>query len=188
MAFTLEDGSGVAGSNAYVSTAFVDTYATDRGFTAWTGADSVKQSAIILATDHVDRRFGSRFKGYKSTSGQGLQWPRTDAWDDNDYSLLEVPSQLQNAIAEYAIRALLYGVLTPDAPPINPRQSLQAGATLPTVGTGSGEVILARKKVGPLEVESRYTKNSSGKLDSYPAADLLLVPILTGAKRTIIRA
>lgn len=185
--FIIEDGTGIANANGYVSVAFVDTYALDRGFTAWTGADAVKEAAIVRATDHIDRVYGARFKGIKSTDAQGLQWPRTDAWTKDDYQLLRVPAALQNATAEYAIRALLYGVLTPDAPPLNPRQTLTTGATLPKVGVGSGALTMTRTKVGPIETEKRYDNTARGQLDSFPAADMMLAPLLTGYNRRLVR-
>ena len=60
MAFTVEDGSGVEDANAYVEFAYVDEFHLDRGNTEWTGADSVKQSAIIRASEYIDKRFGQK--------------------------------------------------------------------------------------------------------------------------------
>lgn len=195
MAFTEETGSGVAGANAYISEAFADTYHADRGATAWEFSDTAgavaitsaqKQASIIRATDHIDRVFGNAFKGYKSTDAQGLQWPRTGAYGPNGYTLLDVPNQLQRAAAEYALRALLYGVLTPDPPPKGPRQDMTQGSTLPAYGEGEGELTYVREKVGPLETEVRYNKDSAGSLARHPAADLLLSDLLLSNRNTEI--
>ena len=174
MAFLAEDGTGIAGSNSYVSVAFVDAYAVDRGFTAWDGADAVKQEALIRATDHIERIHGPAFRGFKTTETQGLEWPRFDAFDNNDFILRDIPKQLQEATSEYAIRALLYGVLTPDPPPKYPRQGLELNDPIPAVGDGQGTLSLSRDKVGPLETERRYDTRLSGELDSFPAADMIL--------------
>lgn len=195
MAFTEETGVGVAGANAYVSVAFVDGHHTDRGATAWLFSDTAgavaittaqKESAIIRATDHIDRVYGNAFKGYKGTDAQGLQWPRTGAYGPSGYTLLNVPNQLQRATAEYALRALLYGVLTPDPPPKGPRQDFTQGAALPVYGEGEGEIVSVREKVGPLETEVRYNKDSAGSLARHPAADLMLRDLLISNRNTEI--
>lgn len=195
MAFLLEDGTGIAGSNAYISESFADTYHADRGQTAWEFSDiagaiaittAQKESAIIRATDHIDRVFGNAFKGYKSADAQGLKWPRTGAFGPSGYPLLNVPDQLERATAEYALRALLYGVLTPDPPPKGPRQDFSQGATLPVYGEGEGEITFVREKVGPLETEVRYNKDSAGSLARHPAADLLLRDLLMSNRSTEI--
>lgn len=204
MAFTLEDGTGIPGSNAYIDRAFADEYHADRGHSAWASCDPLgarpitdaqKDAAIIRATDHIDRVYGQFFRGYKGTRNQGLQWPRTSAWDPDGFELLEVPIQLQNAAAEYALRALLQGVLTPDPPPNSPKQTLVGGATVATFGQGSGEVISSKEKVGPIECETEYAKSSSSssggsghsQLENFPAADMMLRSLLEPRNRMIVR-
>jgi hypothetical protein len=204
MAFVLEDGTGVAGANAYIDRAFADTYHTDRGFSAWEFSDTAqtvaitnaqKEAAIVRATDHIDRVYGQMFRGYKGTRTQGLQWPRTSAWDPDGFELLGVPIQLQNATAEYALRALLQGVLTPDPPPMSPQQTLVAGASSASFGQGSGEVVRSKKKVGPIETETEFAQSSrsqsstyvSSQLENYPAADMMLRGLLESRNRQIVR-
>lgn len=187
MAFLAEDGTGIPAANSYVAVAFVDAYALERGFTSWTGADSVKEEALIRATDHIERIHGGAFRGFKRTETQGLGWPRQDAIDDNDFFLREIPKQLQQATSEYAIRALLYGVLTPDPPPLYPRQGLTTGEVLSSTGDAAGFITFSRDKVGPLETERRYDTKRAGELDSYPAADNMLLPILEPRTNTIRR-
>ncbi|MHA1812692.1 MAG: DnaT-like ssDNA-binding protein [Candidatus Thorarchaeota archaeon] len=196
MAFLLEDGTGVAGSNGYIDDTFADTYHTDRGQTAWLFSDTAgtiaitilqKQAAIIRATDHIDRVYGTLFKGYKQTDAQGLKWPRTGAYGPNGYVLNQIPPQLQKATAEYALRALLYGVLTPDPPPKGPRQDLTQGSDLAVYGEGEGEIISSREKVGPLETEVRYNPATSGSLAAHPAADMYLRDLLLSRNTEIVR-
>lgn len=195
MAFTLEDGTGIAGANGYIDDTFADTYHTDRGQTAWLFSDTAglvavtlgqKQAAIIRATDHIDRVFGNAFKGYKGSDAQGLQWPRSAAFGPSGYALLNVPNQLQRATAEYALRALLYGTLSPDPPPKGPRQDFTQGSALPVYGEGEGEIVAVREKVGPLETEVRYNKNTAGSLARMPAADMLLSDLLRSNRNTEI--
>lgn len=204
MAFTLEDGTGISGANAYIDTAFADGYHGDRGFSAWEFSDvdktvvitsAQKQAAIVVATDHIDRVFGHLFRGYKASKNQSLEWPRVAAFDPYDYELSGVPEALKKATAEYALRSLLLGTLTTDPPPRNSAQSFSAGSVATSAGSGSGEVVKTKKKVGPIETETEYAgTRSSGssarvaqQLENYPAADLLLRPLLRSRTTHIVR-
>ena len=69
MALIVEDGSGVIGANAYINTAFVTAYLTSRNRLSesnWgTSPTEALEGAIIEATDYVEQRFRTRFKGTK---------------------------------------------------------------------------------------------------------------------------
>lgn len=196
MAFLAEDGTGLALANGYIDIAFADTYLTDRGMTAWMFSDTLgtvavtaaeKQSAIIRATDHVDRVFGDIFKGSKKSGAQALAWPRSNALDSEGRALRDIPDKLKAAVAEYSIRALLYGILTPDPPPKGPRQNLAQGGDISIYGEGEGEIKLVRQKVGPIEEEVRYNDKTAGSLARHPAADMLLRGLTRSKATTIIR-
>lgn len=100
MAFTTEDGTIVAGANSYVTVAYADTYHDDRGNTAWTGTDAVKQAALIKATDYVDQNYD--FNGYIYDEDQALNWPRSIINADTD----EIPDKLKQAVCLLALEAL----------------------------------------------------------------------------------
>lgn len=70
MTMLVEDGSGVIGANSYAPIAFVTSYLSDRArATDWSAASTADQeAALIAATDYVEARFGSRFKGLKQYS------------------------------------------------------------------------------------------------------------------------
>lgn len=196
MAFLAEDGTGLTASNGYVDVAFVDEYHTDRGATSWLFSDAAgtvavttvqKQRAIVRASDHIDRVFGNFFRGYKSTDAQSMHWPRSGAWGPDGYPLIGVPEALKRACAEYAVRALAYGVLTPDTPPKGPRQTLEQGSDIAVYGEGEGEILSVREKVGPLETETRYNQATSGSLAQHAAADMLLRPLLRTKSNDIVR-
>lgn len=164
MAFTVEDGTGLADANAYISVAFADTYFLDRGNATWAAALTAdKESAIVRSTDYLDKRFGLKYKGVKESSAQGLEWPRAGAIDNDGYLFDDVPRNLEKATAEYAVRALSL-VLAPD-------------------NSNSG-VKTTRKKVGPIETEDELTAPTSGSLVSpssipeYPEADLWVQELL----------
>lgn len=106
MAFTVEDGSGLAGSNSYASVAEADAYFSDRGETSWTGSSLEKQSALVKATQFIDASY--TFVGVIANNSQALAWPRYDAWDKHDRAIAAnaVPAQVKQACFELALYSL----------------------------------------------------------------------------------
>lgn len=98
MAIIVEDGSTVANSNSYVSTATLDAYATARGVTI-PSAD--QEMYLILAMDYLEQ---VNYIGRKQLSTQSLQWPRYQVWIDT-YPLAAntIPRELINAECEVAL-------------------------------------------------------------------------------------
>lgn len=171
MAFTVEDGTGVADANAYITVAFADGYFSDRGVTAWTGIDAVKQAAIIKATDYIETRWGDRFLGSPEflDPRQPLSFPRLYLYDKAGQAVEGIPDNLQKATAEYALRALS-GELMPD----------------PTTDATGAMVIGNRQKVGPIETEVTYAASMGvGALKPYPAADRLLSQYVGAGARAV---
>lgn len=164
MAFTVEDGTGLEDSNALIPVAFADSYFADRGIVAWTGDETtIKQPAIIRATDYLCKRF--TFLGDKFDEDQALEFPRS--YDDP--LVAEMPVKMKQAVAEYALRALS-ATLAPD----------------PVVSDTGGQVIEKREKLGPLEEATRYAEGVAiAVIKPYPAADLLLRGLVDNARRTI---
>lgn len=162
MPFTVEDGSGVEGANSGAEISEANEYFTERAVTAWTGANSVKQSALIRATDYVEMRFASRFKDTIEFPGvQSLSFPRLDASGVS----VGVPIPYKRAIFEYALRALTAKL-----------------AEDPVVTTSGLSLVSESHKVGPIEDSFRYASRGPGAVPqlfkSYPAADALLAPLL----------
>jgi len=202
VAFLVEVGTGTPLANAYMSVAEVDTHHTDRGNTAWDDfSNSEQQQALIRASDYIDKRFGIRFVGLRKTKGQGLEWPRLDAFDQDGYLLSgadDLPRQLLKACAEYALRAAICGVLAPDAPLPVPKQDLTDSLGVRPDQVETGQITRTREKIGPLEEEKWFETNSQvlGKnlgagatgvksslvndfiLPEYPEADLWLEELL----------
>lgn len=195
MAFTVEDGSGLADANAYLALADFKTHHDDRGrdYSAFT--DPQIQNAIVKATDYIEKRFGKMFRGIRRARDQGLEWPRLEAFD-NDGFLLQgsdaVPRPLQKATAEYAliVLRLASGELLPlPAPPF-----ATIDETTGTVSGGqSGQIVRNRDKVGPLETEQWYSdkaKTGGGSagikssvvddlnIPEYPRADMWIEELL----------
>jgi len=162
MAFIVEDGTMVVGANSYASVAYADSYFTDRGIVTWTGANSLKQAALILATDYVEA-----FKGkFKDTSlGGTLFFPSS-----NVTGMGAMPSQLLNATCEYALRALVSGNLDSD----------------PTIDATGYPLSELEKTVGPLTTKKKFFNTSTSRVSRFPSADKYLKQLLISSN-TVIR-
>lgn len=192
MAFTVEDGSGDNEANAYITVEFFRDHHEDRGRATDDYVDGAVQSAIVKATDYVDQRFGTRYRGERKTLDQALEWPRIDAIDNDGYELGtdRIPRKLKMGVAEYAliVLGLTGGELLPNPAP--PFATVDEDGNV--TGGASGQAIRVREKVGPLEEEVYYAratntgKNVASKSDlvadlhipEYPRADLWIQELL----------
>lgn len=110
MALEVEDGTGKANAEAYISVADADTYFSDRGYTLWaTLSTPEKEQALRRSTDYMEAVYGPQWLGEKSTTTQALSWPRTGT----DYASDLIPRPVARANAELAFRAAS-GELAPD--------------------------------------------------------------------------
>ena len=208
--FQVETGSGDTGSNAYMSVASVVTHHADRGNTAWTDFGTAEQEqAIVRASDYIDKRFGVRFRGVRKIKDQGLEWPRTNAFDNDGFLLSgsdDIPRQILKACAEYSLRAAICGTLAPDPPLPVPKQDLtDSSGNRPDQGE-TGELTRVREKVGPLEEEKWFETTSQvlGKnlgagatgvksslvndflIPEYPEADLWIEELLRSSMSVML--
>lgn len=124
MTITVETGAIVTNANSYISTADFTTYATARGYSLVSGAETL----LIQAMDYLESQ---RFIGVKYTEDQALQWPRSGAYIDGYlFAYDDIPQQLINAQCEIAM-------------------AIDAGnGPLEDISKQT-----KREKVGPLEVE-----------------------------------
>jgi hypothetical protein len=154
VAFTPEDGTGLINANSLCSVADADAYFEERGIAAWTGTDTLKEQALVRATDYMETRWGARFRGVLQfpDTPQALSYPRLYIGFDD-----VVPEGIKRACAEYAMRALT-ATLAPDRTPDS------SGRLLTTT----------RTKVGPIETEKVYAAMQAYTFIAYPAADLLV--------------
>lgn len=169
MAFVVEDGTGLATANAYISVVEGRNYWLDVGIT-FPNPDSIAtaafpvtmQAAIVAASRYMETRFKNRFKGYREFpatedpvfAGQGLSWPRIEVYDREGYVLTGVPKGIKNACAEYMRRALA-AELAPDP---------------------EGQSNVIREKIAVLETE--FLPAAIPKFKPYPTADALIAEFI----------
>ena len=141
MSFTVEDGTGLPGANAYVSVADCAAYAADRGLTFPDSPSGIAEQAIVRASAAIDAKYGNRFPGERlKLRDQGLEWPRAYAYDRacNLIASDAVPVEIVNATCEAAVRELASpGGLMPDLERGGQIRSLQAGSVRVEYGSNA---------------------------------------------------
>lgn len=122
MTLTVEDGTGLAAADAFISLAYAAAYHAARGNTAWaagTVTDDAREQAIRRATTFLSIAF--TWQGFKVRArSQALAWPRSFVQDGEGNTVAndEVPDEVEQATAEAALRELATaGALTPDYTP-----------------------------------------------------------------------
>ena len=161
MSLTTETGSGSSTAESYISEVDADTYHENRGNTAW-AAISNKEALLRRATDFMLQMFRQRWKGYRKTATQSLDWPRSFVYTEpfvhgavGAYPYLVsdtiVPTEVKNACAELALKAYT-GTLMPDK-----KQSIK------------------KKVIGPITFE--YDQYST-QAKQYSSIDAMLAPYL----------
>lgn len=158
MALIVQDNTGaVAGANAYITVQQFKNYHADRGADTSAFDDEAIEAAIVRATDYLDQRFN--FVGKKRLGrDQTTEWPRTDAWDRDRYYINDIPPEVKEACAEYALRAL--------AAELNPDPERNA----------SGVAVLSKSEaVGPISESVTFVGGAVFQMPKYPAADQKLV-------------
>lgn len=114
---TLEDGSGVAGANSYVSVAFADEYFLTHPYSAdmWDALGTPeKERFLVTATMVLDSMFN--WYGRIAIPSQTLGWPRIGVYDRESriVPFTSVPLQVKQAVCELALH---YSKGDPFAPP-----------------------------------------------------------------------
>lgn len=140
-ALVIEDGSGVAGANAYLSLDDCAAYCLARGLTFVTSPSSDGEASIIRATAAIDGRYRGVFPGYRTHGrGQSVEWPRLAAYDSEGWLINgdEVPQEILDATCEAAVRELAEpGSMMPDLERGGAIQSLKAGSVAIVYGANA---------------------------------------------------
>lgn len=163
MALIVEDGTGLATAESYVSESDADTYvskylrAANTNRVAWEAATSAnKEIALRQATAWLDITYREIWKGRRVREEQALAWPRYSVVDEDGFAIDSdvVPQVLKDACAEMATRGV--------------GEDLFADVSAP-----SGSVVKERNKVGPLETEVEYAGSSSQQKAYVKASEML---------------
>jgi len=94
--FIVEDGTGLADANSYVTVLEYQGYCADRGIDVTSETDEQIQSYLVNATDYIDLMYD--FKGEETTTTQSLKFPRT--YDGVEYG---VPTAIKYSVIELAL-------------------------------------------------------------------------------------
>ena len=130
--FTVEDGTGVADANSYITLADADQYVDNTsGDSTWTApaTDANKEKALRLATQYVDAEYADQWKGTASADNQSLDWPRAGVTLRDGYGIDsdEIPQALKDAVCELAVDYLVNGTLMADVSSPGSVKRKQAG-------------------------------------------------------------
>ena len=168
MALIVEDGSGSATAESYLSVADADTYWAAHGAPSeWTDAvTAAKETALRVATQYLDAAYGPRWQGQSKSSAQRLAWPRAAVLDLDGYLIAsdDLPRNLEEATAEAALR-----------------QITETDGLMPDVASPGG-VKSQRVRVGPLEKAVTYL-SAKDDFKMFSIIDALLRPFLESQTR-----
>lgn len=168
MALTIEDGTGKADSNSYVSVAEAQAYATARGISLPSDEAEV-EALLVKAMDYLEAQrklySGERTWAVATTAHpdvQALQWPRTGAMLDCRTTIASdaIPAELKRAQMQASMEVFAGHELLPS----------------------SDGRIVKREKVDVIETEYMTGQDmgvASGVVGvvSFPAVDVLLEPL-----------
>lgn len=170
MALIVEDGTGMANAESYISVSDADTYHSNLGNATWaTLTTTVKEQLLRKATNYMVQVYRLAWAGIRKNDTQSLDFPRylVPKYDNGAmysyYDENSVPKEVQDACCEFALKANS-ATLAPDL-----------------------ERLTKREKVGVLEVE--YDNNKGLPYIQYRAIDNLLSPLLkptTGSPTTAL--
>jgi hypothetical protein len=172
MALVVEDGTGKANAESYISVSDATTYHSDRGNAGWAAlaSDTVREQLLRKATEYMLQVYRLAWAGSRISADQALDWPRADVPRKDVtygygsypsyYAHDSVPTEIKRACAELALKANS-GPLAPDL-----------------------TQMIVRQKVGPLETEySEYSPQTK----RYRSIDLLLAPFMAQGSGVSVR-
>lgn len=175
MALVVEDGSGKADAESYLTVVDADTYHTNFGTASasWGGAStSDKEVALRKATRYLEASiYVRRWRGQKSTTTQALAWPRAGViLDDLSADMdLYVPGGYQIAADEIPQRLK-------DATAILASKVIEGDDLLGDVDE-PGAIKRTKVKAGPIEEEIEYA-GARTRQPQYSLVDGLLSILL----------
>jgi hypothetical protein len=164
MALVVEDGTGKADAESYLSVADCDTYHTKHGDSSdWSGASTAdKEEALRMGTQYLDAIYNALWIGTRANETQALDWPRSDAEDYDGFIIgsTSIPQALKDATAEAAVRHIT-----------------ETNGLFPDVSE-PGAIKSYKVKVGPVEEATEYV-GGQPQVPAFRIIDALLRDLLT---------
>jgi len=165
----VEDGTGIANSNSYVTLIEADAYFTATGNLGWAGDDDFKNQNLINATAAMDATYGPRYISFlQDEVTQALLWPRQQIWDRHSRRINDdqIPVSLKNAQCEMALLS-------------------QNGVDLYPEGRLSNQLTGESKSVGDLSISATYQRSATEQAtyDGFRKVEQILWPILMPTTR-----
>lgn len=152
MALVIEDGTGVAGANSYVTVEEVRSYSDDRGIDLPT-EDTDLEKLIVQAMDYLET-YRSQYQGEKTDPAQLIQFPREGVVIEGyDLPNNEIPDLLKQA------------------------QCQASGDAYDTDLIPNEGADVKKEKVDVIEVE--YADSSMSQGPTFTKVESLLQPLLT---------
>jgi hypothetical protein len=104
MALIVEDGTGLANAESYVSVADFKAFCDGMGYSyAFIESDTDLEIALRKATAYVDGKF--RYKGTRLLASQMLEFPRSGCVDWSGFEATGVPARVKRATSELAFKS-----------------------------------------------------------------------------------
>lgn len=141
LSITVEDGTGLAAANSYISTTTGDGHLEELRLILGLSTDpTLTDLDCVSASQYLDAEYGGRWRGTRANDDQGLDWPRNGVVDADgyEYDNDELPTELEQATAVMAYYA-----------------QNESGGIMPNQ-SDPGIIKRIKKKVGPIEKDVEY--------------------------------
>ena len=175
MALIVEDGTGLANAESYISVADCDALLVSwgRSTSEWEAlTEATKEGLLRNSTMYIDSNYAGKWSGEVLNSTQALSWPRVNAYKKNGQEVASdsVPVEVERACSFIAVETMTNGVYFDD----------DNGARIASESVGLGSGALTESKSYQGGKDSSYTSKS---------ANMVLDPLLNGGTgRTVYRA
>jgi len=174
MSLIVEDGSGLATAESYISVVDADAHHASRGTAeaSWVGLDTdIKEQCLRRATDYCIQTYRGSWKGVAvKPDTQALDWPRYSVYPNESvlYALSStaVPTEVKRACAELALRANTES-LTSDVAPVGAVLSEQVGSiavTYANASTSQTRYTAVDRMLGPLLLDGAGEAQGTARL------------------------
>ena len=174
MSLIVENGSGLATAESYISVVDADAHHASRGTAeaSWVGLDTdIKEQCLRRATDFMLQTYRGTWKGVAvKPDTQALDWPRYSVYPNENvlYALSSttVPTEVKRACAELALRANS-GDLTSDVAPTGAVLSEQVGSIAVTYANASATQVrytAIDRMLGPLLLDGAGEAQGTARL------------------------